>query len=244
MFCEKCGTPIQNGDRFCMNCGTELVAVTENEKSEQNAVPIADDGILRCSDCGVEIKENENYCIGCGAPITNKTKVEKTEATETGFGLQIELLEVFNSNKVMSFFLKYCMVFVLTYPIYSLMGRWDFLDDVYTFLTKFSIIFFFVYNIGLLATYANKRFLGLFIALALRLLNSVILIFQSASPWPSLFRIGVIIISSIFVYQKLMTEDQRKSLVEHFKTSNHTCGKCGASVKASDAFCPKCGNRM
>ena len=244
MFCEKCGTPIQNGDRFCMNCGTELVAVTGNEQSEQNAAPIVDDGILRCCDCGMEIKENEKYCIGCGAAITNNVKDEKTGATEMELGLQTELFEIFNSNKVMQFFFKYCMVFVLIYPIYSLVGRWDFLDAVHTFLTRFSIIFFFVYNIGLLATYANKRFLGLFIALALRLLNSFILVLQSASPWPSLFRIGAIIISSIFVFKKLMTGDQRQSLVAHFKTSNLSCGKCGTSVKVSDAFCPKCGNRM
>lgn len=197
-----------------------------------------------CPDCGSEIKEDEKYCIQCGAPIIKNANSPCAESEDTDTVLQIELLKIFNSNKVMSFILKYSTVFVLAYPIFILMGRFEVFDNIYEFISNYTIILHYAYNFGLLGSYTNKKFEALFGALALRVLNSSILIFQSSTPWGCVFRISIIIISAMFVYKKLMTDSQRSALIGKFKASNVTCINCGCSVKTTDIFCPKCGNRM
>jgi serine/threonine protein phosphatase PrpC len=57
MQCPKCGTTVLEGDRFCEECGTSLVA--------DSSIPKSTGG---CEKCGAEPEEidAEGYCSNCG----------------------------------------------------------------------------------------------------------------------------------------------------------------------------------
>ena len=205
------------------------------------------DGVLRCPDCGIEVKEDEKYCIGCGTPrsqILKSSSKAEPAMEETELGLQTELYKIFSENKILSFLSKYYLVLVLLYPIHLLMGRFGIFENLYEFLDNFYMIFSYALNIGYLVAYANKKFLAVFVAAGLRALNSFIMILRGATPFPSICRIVIIVASLVFLYKVLMTESQRKDLLSKFRISRDTCPNCGCSLNSSDAFCPKCGNKM
>ena len=245
MYCEKCGNLIQEGFQFCMNCGTKIVyekveepkpvefetsievnsidetteKVEEVVSTEMDATeePVVYSG-MHCSSCGFEYFEGEKYCISCGSNLfEDETTVVAEKVEEEEIPIQKALFDFFNSNKVLAFILKYSWFFVLVYPIFTLMGRFDIFNNIYESISTFTIILYFIYNIGLLAAYTDKNHLGLFLALALRFLNSSILVFQSTVPWESVFRLAVIIVSTVFIYKELMTDSQRKDLLGKFK---------------------------
>lgn len=49
MLCEKCGTQVTEGQKFCPNCGFQMP--------------------VYCHSCGRKIKDNEKFCPECGAAI-------------------------------------------------------------------------------------------------------------------------------------------------------------------------------
>lgn len=49
MFCEKCGSSLSGGQRFCPNCGLK--------------VPVY------CQQCGRRAGEDDRYCMDCGATL-------------------------------------------------------------------------------------------------------------------------------------------------------------------------------
>lgn len=49
-FCANCGTPLENGDYFCPNCGAAKGAPKKN----------------RCGKCGTELEEGQLFCANCG----------------------------------------------------------------------------------------------------------------------------------------------------------------------------------
>ena len=51
MGCPSCGSPIEEGKRFCGDCGAPLP--------------------LRCAVCGAENPPNKRFCGDCGAPLTD-----------------------------------------------------------------------------------------------------------------------------------------------------------------------------
>lgn len=245
MYCEGCGNIVQDGHQFCMNCGMEIVyKKAEEQKSietdiatEENVaeglVANTEDVVvgngethesfehrgLYCSHCGFECVEGEKYCISCGSKLVkDEIKQEIEVVREEELLIQRELFNIFNSNRLLSFIMKFSWIFILVYPIYLLMGRFDEFGTLYENIENVSTVIFYAYHIGLLCSYANKNFIGLFVALSLRILNSGIIMCQSTSfPWMSIFRIAVICAMIIFVYNKLMTESQRKELFDKLK---------------------------
>ena len=83
-----------------------------------------------CPDCGMDIEKGEKYCIRCGTSISKKINQTKQGSVDTETGLQVELSKIFHSNKMLSFILRYSVVFVIIYPIYTLMGRFSALSVV------------------------------------------------------------------------------------------------------------------
>ena len=247
MYCEKCGSPVQDGYQFCMNCGAKIVyesiekqnlieteteiltdmnlvnekpenfeEVVDIEKTEMSKMVVHSGSC--CPSCGFEYVEGEKYCIICGSNLCGdetKSVVEKVEDEE--IPVQKSLFAFFNSNKVFVFVLKYGSILVLLYPLYLIMGRFDVFNNIYDLINNISIILYYAYYFALFALYANKNYIGLFAGLGLRFLNSTITALQSTTPIDSLTRMAIITVVVIYIYRELMTESQRKDLVNKFK---------------------------
>lgn len=52
--CPKCGTLVAPGDRFCLNCGTEIPA------------------LALCPACGNPLEEGAKFCQFCGVPVSGE----------------------------------------------------------------------------------------------------------------------------------------------------------------------------
>ncbi len=64
--CEKCGSPVPCGDKFCTKCGKEV-------KSKWLATT--------CPNCGASVGSSNRYCTQCGAPMQ---QAKKTVCPECG----------------------------------------------------------------------------------------------------------------------------------------------------------------
>ena len=59
--CLKCGNELQDGQKFCMKCGTPVSV------NPQPAAPAV------CSKCGNPLKPGQKFCMKCGTPVTAAT---------------------------------------------------------------------------------------------------------------------------------------------------------------------------
>ena len=57
MFCEKCGTQLNEGAKFCGSCG----AVQDTGAEAASAVTAF------CAKCGAQLEEGMRFCVQCGA---------------------------------------------------------------------------------------------------------------------------------------------------------------------------------
>lgn len=53
MFCTNCGKQNEEGQAFCIHCGSP--------------VPQAEKSVAFCTNCGKELRDSTNFCIHCGA---------------------------------------------------------------------------------------------------------------------------------------------------------------------------------
>lgn len=275
MFCEKCGTPIQKGDQFCMSCGTKVesqnintvicqncntpfdytygvcpncgtVPTSSDEASlEQKDSYIADD-VLRCPDCGLEIQENEKYCIRCGTPITKSISTSEVLNTEDNklSQLQAELSNLFQSNKLFAFLAKYAIAFAMYFPIYLIMDKISALDAVTDIMHHIYALGFYGYYIAMIALFSEKKYMPILIAVTMRLINSIVYMFQGYTVVSSLCSITIYVALLIVFYRLFSKTSQFDKIKKNLNIETKTCPGCGSSVKQNDAFCPKCGNRM
>ena len=249
MFCEKCGAQLQDTDNICPVCSYQINyspnIVTPSIKQEASTTDF-----MRCKKCGMDIAEGEKFCIKCGTPVVNSSsKKHSDNIDETP--LQTELCKILNLNKFLGFIFKYSFIFAYLYPIYVLLGRFAATSEIYKVLSDYSIIIFYFSNIGYLSMYADKKFKGLYGALALRLISSVIPIFDVSFPLPYIFRTVMIILIALFIYKYLMTDKQRKNLLNKTVSLNiappeetTVCKVCGKTLSKDDSFCSGCGNKM
>lgn len=64
MICNSCGTNNKEENKFCINCGEELI---ETESSFGN----------NCPNCGAENNEDNKFCISCGNQLNQKSELGK-----------------------------------------------------------------------------------------------------------------------------------------------------------------------
>lgn len=64
--CPQCGRPVEEGDAFCMNCGTRLdpSMFVRDEPPVEEASDHA-----TCPNCGAEVTPGNKFCGSCGSPI-------------------------------------------------------------------------------------------------------------------------------------------------------------------------------
>jgi len=95
MFCNNCGSQLQDGQRFCANCGAEQpqTAPAVCEKCGNKIVegakfcnvcgtPVAGKKAMFCPYCGQKFEEGETFCAKCG----NKLPVKAAPKTVQGSG--------------------------------------------------------------------------------------------------------------------------------------------------------------
>lgn len=56
--CDKCGTPLEDTQRFCTGCG-----------AERNIAGVFTTGAKFCGRCGAKVDPSDKFCIKCGTPI-------------------------------------------------------------------------------------------------------------------------------------------------------------------------------
>ena len=64
MNCGNCGAEINENDRFCSNCGRELI------KSKLSNPP---SGLIDCPDCKNPVSRRAKSCPNCGCPVDAMT---------------------------------------------------------------------------------------------------------------------------------------------------------------------------
>ncbi|WP_297983416.1 zinc-ribbon domain-containing protein [uncultured Methanobrevibacter sp.] len=73
-ICPDCGKEQEDINKFCKNCGCNLLNVasvdgsngSDNVSASFGGAGAVDDGIKRCSVCGTELIRNEKFCPHCG----------------------------------------------------------------------------------------------------------------------------------------------------------------------------------
>lgn len=80
--CEKCGSSNEEGNLFCVNCGTARGA----EPAPENARTVA---LWRCGKCGSENSDEDGFCVNCGTARGAEAAPEAVPAVEaTDSGLE------------------------------------------------------------------------------------------------------------------------------------------------------------
>ena len=77
MYCDKCGSEVPSGYRYCIKCGASMNNASSNEKtvssSSQNS------GVANCKYCGAAIVGNETSCPYCGGVFDMKESVKSSQ---------------------------------------------------------------------------------------------------------------------------------------------------------------------
>ena len=77
-YCQKCGTPIEYGMKFCQSCGEKvpeaLINQAEEKKkmeTEEKACKEAESVLVKrfCPNCGAQISKSNKFCEFCGAKV-------------------------------------------------------------------------------------------------------------------------------------------------------------------------------
>jgi hypothetical protein len=96
-LCPRCQRPIRLNQKFCINCGNNLIqssivkdpnqTVKINSSVGLSGIPANNENSIRyCGFCGAELKLNAKFCVKCGqnAPDPKeRTKIEEIEAPTT-----------------------------------------------------------------------------------------------------------------------------------------------------------------
>lgn len=61
--CQNCGMEVEEGARFCKNCGSEIVVGREEGT-----------GTRFCSNCGFEMPKSTRFCPECGTATSNASQ--------------------------------------------------------------------------------------------------------------------------------------------------------------------------
>ena len=59
VICQSCGSEVEDGAKFCKNCGSEVIVEEENTNVSETKF---------CANCGFEMPQNTKFCPQCGTP--------------------------------------------------------------------------------------------------------------------------------------------------------------------------------
>ncbi len=82
LYCQNCGSEIQEDALFCIECGQPITEKTEESVSEppvsESSADAVDNTIMHCTNCGSEIQEDALFCTECGQPVVrNKEETDE-----------------------------------------------------------------------------------------------------------------------------------------------------------------------
>lgn len=70
VICQNCGTELEDGAKFCKNCGSQII-----EKQDENK---EDTKFKICDNCGFKMDEDIKFCPKCGSKVTEKQDADST----------------------------------------------------------------------------------------------------------------------------------------------------------------------
>lgn len=72
-YCSNCGAKLNDGDKFCHDCGKQVNGEVTNSNSNRKEEYIGK--VLKCPNCGAVITESTMVCSECGFQITGKEAI-------------------------------------------------------------------------------------------------------------------------------------------------------------------------
>lgn len=233
MNCSKCGQRINKGDTFCTSCGTKYEDILEEKKTSKK----------------VDKKIQEEFVS------SENVECEKNHFDDdVDFSIlksQIEL--IFKNNKVLSFIMKFAVLFALCYPIYLIFKNNDYAVDLVTTLDNVGVLLFYGYYSSLMILYAQRRYTPLMLALVLRITNSCIIMYNNGVTIDSLSRFVIISFIIYFIYKEFSDTNEGKDFKNKYNEIKENlipnqavkvCDKCGFKNAVDDLFCSKCGKEI
>ena len=79
MKCIKCGNELQDGQKFCMKCGTPVSVNPQSAAAKQAEAPIV------CPKCGNPLKPGQKFCMKCGTPVGTVPQQPQGQPGEKGW---------------------------------------------------------------------------------------------------------------------------------------------------------------
>ena len=70
MLCPKCNTEINDGSKFCLECGLNIEEYNRKNISEDKQI---------CSNCGKEIDKTAKFCNYCGYNLQTEQETQNTK---------------------------------------------------------------------------------------------------------------------------------------------------------------------
>lgn len=64
--CQSCGSEVDEGAKFCKNCGSEVILEDETVNSNETKF---------CANCGFEMPKSTKFCPECGTATDNAPQV-------------------------------------------------------------------------------------------------------------------------------------------------------------------------
>lgn len=86
MFCQNCGAQIENGVKFCTQCGSKVP--DEVQAAFQPTAVLNQPVPTTCKACGAPLREGDAFCITCGHPIA--ADEDKTAALDSLSGASVD----------------------------------------------------------------------------------------------------------------------------------------------------------
>jgi hypothetical protein len=71
--CPKCSTSLNEGTKFCTNCGAAI---------EPSQVEVAAEVTVSCTKCGATLAPDAKFCLNCGAPVVAAAVVEEVAVAQ------------------------------------------------------------------------------------------------------------------------------------------------------------------
>ena len=77
--CSKCGNELNDGQKFCMKCGTPVSANPQSAVKQQLATATV------CAKCGNPLNPGQKFCMKCGTPVSAVSQQKPQQPAEKGW---------------------------------------------------------------------------------------------------------------------------------------------------------------